>query len=55
MLTRVADTLARSGQQLVPPLRRLLYGGVPIARDELVQAVARIGPVLVQLYGLKGA
>jgi acyl-CoA synthetase (AMP-forming)/AMP-acid ligase II len=51
MMTRVADTLARSGQQLVPPLRRLLYGGAPIARDELVQAVTRIGPVLVQLYG----
>jgi fatty-acyl-CoA synthase len=51
MVTRLADALARSGRTIVPPLRRLLYGGAPIALDDLVQAVERIGPVLVQVYG----
>jgi acyl-CoA synthetase (AMP-forming)/AMP-acid ligase II len=51
MVTRLADALERSGRTVVPPLRRLLYGGAPIALDDLTGAVERIGPVLVQLYG----
>jgi fatty-acyl-CoA synthase len=51
MVTRLADTLHRSGRTVVPPLRRLLYGGAPIAAEEITQAHDRIGPVLVQLYG----
>jgi acyl-CoA synthetase (AMP-forming)/AMP-acid ligase II len=51
MVTRLADALERSGRTVVPPLRRLLYGGAPIALDDLVRAVERIGPVLIQVYG----
>jgi acyl-CoA synthetase (AMP-forming)/AMP-acid ligase II len=51
MVTRLADALERSGRTVVPPLRRLLYGGAPIALDDLVRAVERIGSVLVQVYG----
>ena len=51
MVTRLADTLDRSGRTVVPPLRRLLYGGAPISAEEITQAHDRIGPVLVQLYG----
>jgi acyl-CoA synthetase (AMP-forming)/AMP-acid ligase II len=51
MVTRLADALERSGRTVVPPLRRLLYGGAPIALDDLTLAIERIGPVLVQLYG----
>jgi acyl-CoA synthetase (AMP-forming)/AMP-acid ligase II len=51
MVTRLADALERSGRTAVPPLRRLLYGGAPIALDDLVRAVERIGSVLVQVYG----
>jgi fatty-acyl-CoA synthase len=51
MVTRLADALIRSGRTVVPPLRRLLYGGAPIALDDLTRAIERIGPVLVQLYG----
>jgi fatty-acyl-CoA synthase len=51
MVTRLADALERSGRRVVPPLRRLLYGGAPIGLDELRHAFRRIGPVLVQLYG----
>jgi acyl-CoA synthetase (AMP-forming)/AMP-acid ligase II len=51
MVTRLADALERSGRTTVPPLRRLLYGGAPIALDDLVRAVERIGSVLVQVYG----
>jgi acyl-coenzyme A synthetase/AMP-(fatty) acid ligase len=51
MVTRLADALLQSGRTVVPPLRRLLYGGAPIALDDLTRAIERIGPVLVQLYG----
>jgi fatty-acyl-CoA synthase len=51
MVTRLADTLHRPGRTVVPPLRRLLYGGAPISAEEIIQAHDRIGPVLVQLYG----
>ena len=51
MVTRLADALERSGRTVVPPLRRLLYGGAPIAVGDLVRAVERIGPVLIQVYG----
>ena len=51
MVTRLAEAVERSGRPVAPPLRRLLYGGAPIALDDLTRAVERIGPVLVQLYG----
>jgi acyl-CoA synthetase (AMP-forming)/AMP-acid ligase II len=51
MMTRVAELLERSGRRLVPPLRRLLYGGAPVSVDDLRHAHRHIGPVLVQVYG----
>jgi len=51
MVTRLADALERSERTVVPPLRRLLYGGAPIGLDDLTGAIERIGPVLIQLYG----
>jgi acyl-CoA synthetase (AMP-forming)/AMP-acid ligase II len=32
-------------------LRRLLYGGAPLAREDMQRAVDILGPVLVQVYG----
>jgi acyl-CoA synthetase (AMP-forming)/AMP-acid ligase II len=48
MLTRLAE--ASRGR---PPtgLRRVLYGGAPIAVHEIRDAADRLGPVLTQLYG----
>jgi acyl-CoA synthetase (AMP-forming)/AMP-acid ligase II len=34
-----------------PELRRLLYGGAPFPRDELLRAIETFGGALVQLYG----
>ncbi len=34
-----------------PDLRRVIYGGSPIATERLVEAVQTLGPVLYQLYG----
>lgn len=49
MLTRLAD--AAQGLPTAPGLRRVLYGGAPIAVDEIRGAVERLGNVLTQLYG----
>jgi acyl-CoA synthetase (AMP-forming)/AMP-acid ligase II len=46
MLTRLADVAAGPGT-----LRRLLYGGAPIERPDLLRAIGVFGDVLFQLYG----
>ena len=48
MITRVVDALDPERQL---SLRRLLYGGAPFPLDEMIPAIRRLGPVLVQLYG----
>lgn len=50
MLTRLADRLA--GPPAEPlPLRHTLYGGAPVAADEIRRLRTVLGPSLVQLYG----
>jgi acyl-CoA synthetase (AMP-forming)/AMP-acid ligase II len=51
MVTRLAEVVAESGRSVVPPLRRIVYGGAPIGEDDLRRAMEVIGPVLVQVYG----
>jgi acyl-CoA synthetase (AMP-forming)/AMP-acid ligase II len=51
MVTRLTEVVAETGQSVTPPLRRIVYGGAPIAEDDLRRAVDVIGPVLVQVYG----
>ncbi|HWK28142.1 MAG TPA: AMP-binding protein [Solirubrobacter sp.] len=47
MVTRLVEAL--DGREL--PLRRLLYGGAPFPREELLAATRALGDRLVQLYG----
>jgi len=54
MLTRLADAVAEAGLDGPGPLRRILYGGAPIAAADLIRAIEILGPegtVLVQVYG----
>jgi acyl-CoA synthetase (AMP-forming)/AMP-acid ligase II len=53
MVTRLADAAASAGPSLprAGGLRRIIYGGAPIAADNLTRAVSILGPVLVQVYG----
>ena len=51
MITRVVDALGPPDPHRQLSLRRLLYGGAPFPLDEMVPAIRRLGPVLVQLYG----
>jgi acyl-CoA synthetase (AMP-forming)/AMP-acid ligase II len=49
MLTRLADAVGSDPVEL--PLRHTLYGGAPLALDELRRVRRTLGPSLVQLYG----
>ena len=51
MVTRLADAVADAGLLAAGPLRRILYGGAPIAAADLNRATQILGPVLVQVYG----
>jgi acyl-CoA synthetase (AMP-forming)/AMP-acid ligase II len=51
MVTRLADAGAGAGGRRAGGLRRILYGGAPIAADDLIRAIKTLGPVLVQVYG----
>lgn len=51
MVTRLADAGAGAGGRRAGGLRRILYGGAPIAADDLIRAINILGPVLVQVYG----
>jgi acyl-CoA synthetase (AMP-forming)/AMP-acid ligase II len=51
MVTRLADAVAAAGLSGPGPLRRILYGGAPIAAADLIRAVGILGPTLVQVYG----
>jgi len=53
MVTRLADAAASAGASLPQAggLRRIIYGGAPIAADDLTRAVGILGPVLIQVYG----
>ena len=49
MVTRLAD--ADAGARQAGGLRRIIYGGGPIAAEDLIRAINILGPVLVQVYG----
>lgn len=51
MVTRLADAVADAGLPAAGALRRVLYGGAPIAAADLNRAIEILGPVLVQVYG----
>jgi acyl-CoA synthetase (AMP-forming)/AMP-acid ligase II len=51
MVTRLADAVAEAGLNYAGALRRIIYGGAPIAAEELTRAIEILGPVLVQVYG----
>lgn len=53
MVTRLADAAASAGASLprAGGLRRIIYGGAPIAADDLIRAIGILGAVLVQVYG----
>lgn len=51
MVTRLADAVAEAGLPETGSLRRILYGGAPIAAADLNRATEVLGPVLVQVYG----
>jgi acyl-CoA synthetase (AMP-forming)/AMP-acid ligase II len=51
MVTRLADAVTAAGLPQPGGLRRMLYGGAPIAADDLLRAINVLGPVLVQVYG----
>jgi acyl-CoA synthetase (AMP-forming)/AMP-acid ligase II len=51
MVTRLADAVSDAGLGRAGTLRRILYGGAPIAAADLNRAVRTLGPVLVQVYG----
>lgn len=48
MLTRLVDAC---GEDRLPSLRHVLYGGAPISVEDIRKAVGALGPVLTQLYG----
>jgi acyl-CoA synthetase (AMP-forming)/AMP-acid ligase II len=49
MVTRLAN--ADAGARQAGGLRRIIYGGAPIAADDLIRAINILGPILVQVYG----
>jgi acyl-CoA synthetase (AMP-forming)/AMP-acid ligase II len=53
MVTSLADAVTSAGAGLPQAggLRRIIYGGAPIAADDLTRAISTLGPVLVQVYG----
>jgi acyl-CoA synthetase (AMP-forming)/AMP-acid ligase II len=51
MVTRLADAVAAASLRGAGQLRRILYGGAPIAAADLSRALDILGPVLVQVYG----
>jgi len=51
MVTRLADAVASASLGRASTLRRIIYGGAPIAADDLNRATEILGPVLVQVYG----
>jgi acyl-CoA synthetase (AMP-forming)/AMP-acid ligase II len=51
MVTRLADAVTDAGLQRAGTLRRIIYGGAPIAAEDLHRAITILGPVLVQVYG----
>jgi acyl-CoA synthetase (AMP-forming)/AMP-acid ligase II len=51
MVTRLADAVAEAGLDRAGGLRRIIYGGAPIAAADLDRAVGVLGPALVQVYG----
>jgi acyl-CoA synthetase (AMP-forming)/AMP-acid ligase II len=51
MVTRLADAVAEADLDGPGPLRRILYGGAPIAAGDLIRAIEVLGPILVQVYG----
>jgi fatty-acyl-CoA synthase/long-chain acyl-CoA synthetase len=50
-LTRVLDSGALDRYD-ISSLRRIIYGGAPIAPHRIEQALGAFGPVLTQIYGL---
>src|SRR3989304_5450412 len=50
MLRMLLDAPERAQFNLVS-LRNITYGGAPIPRETLVQALEAFGPILVQVYG----
>lgn len=51
MVTRLADAVLAAGLKRAGTLRRIIYGGAPIAAADLTRAIGALGPVLVQVYG----
>jgi acyl-CoA synthetase (AMP-forming)/AMP-acid ligase II len=51
MVTRLASEVAASGDHAGLSLRRLLYGGAPLAPDEMRSAMSVLGHIIVQVYG----
>jgi acyl-CoA synthetase (AMP-forming)/AMP-acid ligase II len=51
MVTRLADAVIEAGLERAGTLRRIIYGGAPIAAEDLNRAITILGPVLVQVYG----
>jgi acyl-CoA synthetase (AMP-forming)/AMP-acid ligase II len=51
MVTRLADAVSAAGLHQPGELRRIIYGGAPIAADDLIRAINILGPVLIQVYG----
>jgi acyl-CoA synthetase (AMP-forming)/AMP-acid ligase II len=51
MVTRLAGAVTTIGLRQPGGLRRIIYGGAPIAQAELIHAINILGPVLVQVYG----
>ena len=50
MLYRLLDAMDHDVQTL-PALRTIVYGAAPMSRPRLEQALARLGPVFIQIYG----
>ena len=50
MLYRLLDAMAEDGPA-IPTLRTVVYGAAPMSRPRLEQALARLGPVFIQIYG----
>jgi acyl-CoA synthetase (AMP-forming)/AMP-acid ligase II len=51
MLTRIADEIGPGGRPRLASLRRVLYGGAPLADGQLRRLRGVFGPTLCQLYG----
>jgi acyl-CoA synthetase (AMP-forming)/AMP-acid ligase II len=51
MLLRIADAAERTDPGRLRTLRRVLYGGAAVTRDEIARMAAVFGPSLFQLYG----